>query len=666
MNLQPNAVPERNISQCPIIYILDSDDESTRPTNEEDEVLNINGKEATTSLQNFVSSIKDEDISNRRSMVVKCDGDGDGDGDPTNILSESAVSPPPSSSSSSVRRKQDRLADNNNNPMHVCSSSQETNRPPDPSMDSSAAYLSPRSFPSKIASSSLISARTPNNGATFSTPDTKNVTMIDNANLVRENSYVSASSKVIDQVVATPRLEVDRCKNECKKVENCNSDHSTNSSNLMGSDTILCPQCSFQCASRRSLELHRARFCKKRSSSSISATVHRRVTSNPLIKDPNENMAGKKRKFPHSRKEEKKRLDGATVSDLTSFDSPDVKSARTVNHTITPDDSGRIDHDASSTNGVQNDIHPNFIAVKQEYDGYNQHHQVGALEHRKYGHKVLLGRQKKNGMMKLGGGNCTMIMYPSLNLKKNENHPRFRDIGYTYAFAYSEHWQPQGPPWAGFNGGVVSTIPPDVHTEKPFSVFMQRKLKNKCIGWEYCGEYKVQDSYKDMIQYASAYSIDKCDRNQMTKDILSSLSSKDGSWKSRIARWRDVVTMKCNTDSKSQASDVPIWFKENRKPTTLELDSWKDMGKKAPTLAARALFCNFRSTMPDNEFVQLLMRMEEFHQTYPLEFVSYNDRVYNYVKAGETPFNALGKKRVGGEACAKASDWYAYYDQKCK
>ena len=89
----------------------------------------------------------------------------------------------------------------------------------------------------------------------------------------------------------------------------------------------------------------------------------------------------------------------------------------------------------------------------------------------------------------------------------------------------------------------------------------------------------MEGSYNDMMQYTSAYSIDECDRNQMAKDILTSLSSKDGKWKSTIARWRDVVTLKCNTDSKSQASDVPVWFKEDRKPTTSELDDWKDTEK---------------------------------------------------------------------------------------
>ena len=88
--------------------------------------------------------------------------------------------------------------------------------------------------------------------------------------------------------------------------------------------------------------------------------------------------------------------------------------------------------------------------------------------------------------------------------------------------------------------------------------------------------------------------------------------------------------------------------------------------KKAPTLAARARCCKFYSTMPDRDFVELLMRLEEFHQNYPVEFVSYDERVYNYVKGGETPCNATGKKRARGEPCAKASDWYAYYDQKCK
>ena len=47
--------------------------------------------------------------------------------------------------------------------------------------------------------------------------------------------------------------------------------------------------------------------------------------------------------------------------------------------------------------------------IKKEYADY---HKKEALEHRKYGDRVLLARQSKLGMMKLGGGNQASYLYP--------------------------------------------------------------------------------------------------------------------------------------------------------------------------------------------------------------------------------------------------------------
>ena len=47
--------------------------------------------------------------------------------------------------------------------------------------------------------------------------------------------------------------------------------------------------------------------------------------------------------------------------------------------------------------------------IKNEYADY---HKKEALEHRKYGDRVLLARQSKLGMMKLGGGNQASYLYP--------------------------------------------------------------------------------------------------------------------------------------------------------------------------------------------------------------------------------------------------------------
>lgn len=62
-------------------------------------------------------------------------------------------------------------------------------------------------------------------------------------------------------------------------------------------------------------------------------------------------------------------------------------------------------------------------------------HKHQARIHRHYGDRVLLARQSKNGMMKLGGGNQSMILFPYG--KGSENHPRFGIIGNHKAAAYN-------------------------------------------------------------------------------------------------------------------------------------------------------------------------------------------------------------------------------------
>ena len=62
---------------------------------------------------------------------------------------------------------------------------------------------------------------------------------------------------------------------------------------------------------------------------------------------------------------------------------------------------------------------------------------------RKYGDRVLLARQSADGMMKLGGGNQSMELYP-----KDSDQRRAR-MGGRYAKAYSSKWNFGAPQYAG-------------------------------------------------------------------------------------------------------------------------------------------------------------------------------------------------------------------------
>jgi len=357
-----------------------------------------------------------------------------------------------------------------------------------------------------------------------------------------------------------------------------------------------------------------------------------------------------------SNRRKKETDDDDGISSSTSKSS----SSKNNSEKITP--KSESEEDSSVANAAVK-VDPAIVAIKQEYGGYNQHHQCAALQHRKYGDRVLLGRQMKNGMMKMGGGNCRMDMYPSI--KRHPNHPRFRDLGFSFAIAYSGHWQCQGPKWAGFLGGAVGYTGPASHRGKPFSVFMQRKMGAVCIGWEYCGEYEAVDPNEEMIQFTSAYTIDRRDRDKIARHILTYLKNPDSVWHGELDYWHHVLTHSLENDP-SSAADTPIWFREDRRPTIAELDNWKDMGNKRSSMASRARAVGYHSTMTDKDLVEVLVRFDEFHRSEPVRFVEYDERVYNYVKAGETIYNAAGKRRTEGEPCAKASDWYAYYDQKSK
>ena len=168
-----------------------------------------------------------------------------------------------------------------------------------------------------------------------------------------------------------------------------------------------------------------------------------------------------------------------------------------------------------------------------------------------------------------------------------------------------------------------------------------------------------------MLQYTSAYTIDRRHRDEIVRHILKSLKFPDAVWHKELSWWRQKFTYYLENDP-SPAADAPIWFREDRKPTIAELDNWKEMGNKKKSMAARARVVGYHSEMSDKDLVEALVRFDEFHSSEALRFVEYDERVYNYVKAGETNFNAAGKRRADGEPCAKASDWYAYYDQKSK
>ena len=62
----------------------------------------------------------------------------------------------------------------------------------------------------------------------------------------------------------------------------------------------------------------------------------------------------------------------------------------------------------------------------------------------------------------------------------------------------------------------------------------------------------------------------------------------------------------------------------------------------------------------------MLVELDEFYNEHAITFVNYREDVYECVKQGVTYRNAQGKIKQAGQDCAKASDWYNYYDSKVR
>lgn len=68
--------------------------------------------------------------------------------------------------------------------------------------------------------------------------------------------------------------------------------------------------------------------------------------------------------------------------------------------------------------------------------------------------------------------------------------------------------------------------------------------------------------------------------------------------------------------------------------------------------------------LTNQDFVKKVARWEKFYEHTPVEFVRYDEDMYEFVKQGETTHDADGKlAKSTGKPCANASDWYAVLDQ---
>jgi len=245
-------------------------------------------------------------------------------------------------------------------------------------------------------------------------------------------------------------------------------------------------------------------------------------------------------------------------------------------------------------------------------------------EHRKFGDRVLLARQASNGMMKLGGGNTTMHMHPV-----SPDHPRFAEIGDRECIAYNDLWNFDAPKYAGqktASVGCLGCLPRSGDPDEVFSVFVKRTVNGSVMGWEYCGEYKSNED--SLVVGQRANRAPPASKRFILKDILGSLEKPDGCWHSRIERRRSKIV-------------------------------------EDEELLEEAVALGFQPDIPAKDLAKILVNLDWFYEFRVIEFVEYDEAIYNYVKEGMTTKDKNNKARkVSGLPCAKASDWYAICDAK--
>ena len=292
------------------------------------------------------------------------------------------------------------------------------------------------------------------------------------------------------------------------------------------------------------------------------------------------------------------------------------------------DSSDHIDDDEVEKSKLKADPEQQIIKEEPTYANLELKQ---AKNDRKYGDRVLLARQSKDGMMKLGGGNQASHLHP---VNPEERKAR---MGGRYALAYNILWNFDAPRYAGQKFASVTMYPREHGydpTKTPFSVFVMRRKGSSTIGWEYCGEYKLQDQEDELEMATRADSVSYISKNCIANDIKRSLSNVKGEWHNGIAYWRERVVNEC-LDNPNSLSSV--------KARALGLDSLN---------------------LSNMEFVDQLVHFDDFYNSHPIEFVGYDDAMYNFVKRGKTTKNKNNNKRAPGEPAATAQDWYNIMDQQ--
>lgn len=316
--------------------------------------------------------------------------------------------------------------------------------------------------------------------------------------------------------------------------------------------------------------------------------------------------------------------------------------------------------------------------------------------HRVYGDRHLLRRHGADGIGKLGGGQQDTNPLPMKwhrniwdrqrkrlpdypfpkHIVASENgiadsddiidqEPNMEDFRY---LCFSDLWQPNAPQYAAQPYAAVDYVSDYLRKNNlAFPIFLRRSLTSRhaksggqLLGWEYVGNYRAIENFDDdngdeFSYWESAFNFSQASKNMIAKKIFES-SKGDGYGRHTLDTWREKLSNALR-DDKSPAA--PQYFIDQRQPTE---DEVKD---KRATLAARARALGFKNNIGDEALSKLLVQVDEFHGQRTIKFVEYDERVYNYCKAGKTNRAGRGKMvKSAADRSAKAIDWYNFHDQQ--
>jgi hypothetical protein len=176
----------------------------------------------------------------------------------------------------------------------------------------------------------------------------------------------------------------------------------------------------------------------------------------------------------------------------------------------------------------------------------------------------------------------------------------------------------------------------------PLPVFMKRSLtrksdkrERKILGWEYVGNYRCI-SDKDLDIWESADNFTEASKREIASKVLRTAKSQSGETYGRLALdfWREKLKERLEEE-------------EN--------------GEKLTTDAKTARALGFKSELSDEDLSNLIVQLDGFHGQEIIEFVEYDERIYEYCSKGPTSKNSKGYTlaKHGGDM-ATAHDWYNF------